>query len=308
MAVDVAVLRGDVERLIGFDPSRERPVALQLGGSDPVSLAAAARIGADLGYDEINLNVGCPSDRVQEGRFGACLMREPALVADCVAAMAAAVAVPVTVKHRLGVDDQDPEQSLFQFVETVAAAGVRTFYVHARKAWLDGLSPKDNRTIPPLDYDIVRRLAASRPDLAVHLNGGLRTLDAGLAEASAGPRPLAGVMFGRAAYESPWMLADVDRRVYGAPNPVPSRLEVLDGLEALVAEVRAAGRPAHTVLRHTLGLFHGVPGGRAWRRALSEAGASGDVGPEIVRRAAETALGAKGGNVTNDSGPSHFVC
>ncbi|MEQ8936470.1 MAG: tRNA dihydrouridine(20/20a) synthase DusA, partial [Amphiplicatus sp.] len=212
-----AILHGGRERLLGFDPA-EHPVALQLGGSDPELLAEAARIGADFGYDEINLNVGCPSDRVQSGAFGACLMRTPTVVADSVAAMRAAVSIPVTVKCRLGVDDQNPEESLFGFAETVAKAGCETFIVHARKAWLQGLSPKENREVPPLDYDIVRRLKRARPDLSIVLNGGIASLDA----AEALLPDFDGVMLGRAAYSEPYILADVDRRIFGDNAPALS--------------------------------------------------------------------------------------
>jgi tRNA-dihydrouridine synthase A len=210
MVTAEAVIRGDRMRLLGFDAS-EHPVALQLGGAEPARLAEAARIGADFGYDEINLNVGCPSDRVQSGRFGACLMREPALVADCVAAMRAAVSVPVTVKCRLGVDDQDPEASLRTLIDACAKAGVTIFAVHARKAWLEGLSPKDNRERPPLDYDLVYRVKRERPDLTIVVNGGIATLD----EAERHLEHVDGVMLGRAAYHSPAILAEVDSRFFG---------------------------------------------------------------------------------------------
>jgi tRNA-dihydrouridine synthase A len=214
MVTAEAILHGKRELLLGFSPE-EHPIALQLGGSNPAKLAEAARIGAGYGYDEINLNVGCPSDRVQEGRFGACLMAEPQLVADCVAAMRAAVQIPVTVKCRIGIDDQDSERDFQTFIDTVADAGCTTFIVHARKAWLKGLSPKENRDIPPLDYDRVHRLKASRPDLTIVLNGGLGSLDEALQHQGA----LDGVMLGRAAYQTPWLLADVDQRIFGAaPN------------------------------------------------------------------------------------------
>ncbi|HXL99766.1 MAG TPA: tRNA dihydrouridine(20/20a) synthase DusA [Rhizomicrobium sp.] len=263
MVTAEAVIRGDRERLIGFD-AREPPVALQLGGSDPARLAEAARIGADFGYDEINLNVGCPSDRVQSGRFGACLMREPALVADCVGAMRAAAPVPVTVKCRLGVDDQDAEHSLRAMIAACAGAGVQTFIVHARKAWLAGLSPKENRDVPPLDYDLVYRVKQENPALAIVLNGGIDTLD----EAERHLAHVDGVMMGRAAYQSPALLADVDARFFGG-EPV----EIEDALaiwRAYVAEQLAQGVPLHAMTRHMLGLFNGRPGARAFRRHLSE--------------------------------------
>ena len=280
MATSPAVVRGDAAHLIGFDPA-EQPVALQLGGSDPVELAEAARIGADFGYAEINLNVGCPSDRVQSGRIGACLMREPELVGDCVAAMMAAVDIPVTVKCRIGVDDQDPEDSLFGFVDTVSAAGTQTFIIHARKAWLQGLSPKQNRDVPPLDYPLVRRLKAARPDLEIILNGGLESLDHGLVEGSG----VDGIMLGRAAYHTPWTLADADRRVFGATNPVSSRHDAVEAYRPYLA-ARLSDRVAlHSMTRHMLGLFHGCPGARQWRRILSEKANRPGAGLEVLDEA-----------------------
>ncbi|MGF1454567.1 MAG: tRNA dihydrouridine(20/20a) synthase DusA [Alphaproteobacteria bacterium] len=280
MVTTGAVIHGDRERLLGFDPA-EHPIALQIGGSDPDDLCAAARIGADWGYDEINLNVGCPSDRVQSGRFGACLMREPALVAEGVAAMTAAISIPVTVKCRIGVDDQDPAESLPRFVETVAAAGCRTFIVHARKAWLQGLSPKDNRSVPPLDYPLVYALKRDRPDLAIVINGGIGDLDA--AEAHLGQ--VDGVMLGRAAYQTPYLLAEVDRRLFGAPGPVPSRDAVLDALEPYIERHLAAGGRLHAVTRHIVGLYQAMPGARAFRRVLSEDGPREGAGLEVLHRA-----------------------
>ncbi|MEE2567298.1 tRNA dihydrouridine(20/20a) synthase DusA [Hyphobacterium marinum] len=265
MATSPAVVHGDVERLIGFEAA-EHPVALQLGGSDPAELALAARTGAALGYAEINLNVGCPSDRVQSGRFGACLMREPDLVGDCVTAMIEAVDIPVTVKCRIGVDDQEPRDALFTFVERVAARGVTTFIVHARKAWLKGLSPKENRDIPPLDYPLVRELKAARPDLEIILNGGLESLEHGLGEQYGTD----GIMLGRAAYHTPWTLAEVDSRIYGETDPVANRHEAIDAYRPYIALQLAKGVPLHAMTRHMLGLFHGCPGARQWRRILSE--------------------------------------
>jgi tRNA-dihydrouridine synthase A len=265
MAVDMAVIHGGAERLIGFDPA-EHPVAIQLGGSDPRTLAEASRIAEGFGYAEINLNVGCPSDRVQSGRFGACLMREPELVAECLTSMREAVCVPVTVKHRIGVDEQDPEEALFGFVETVAKTGVTTFIVHARKAWLQGLSPKQNRDVPPLDYTIVRRLKAARPDLEILLNGGLESLDHALAEGGG----VDGVMLGRAAYHTPWTLAEVDSRIYGEPDPVSDPFAALDAYRPYVEAQLANGVRLHSITRHMLGLFQGRPGARRWRQALSE--------------------------------------
>ena len=277
MVVDHAVLRGDRDRLLGFAPE-ERPLALQLGGSEPARLAAAARVGADWGYDEINLNVGCPSDRVQDGRFGACLMREPETVAACVAAMRAATDVPVTVKCRIGVDDQEPLDALFTLARVCGEAGVTRLYVHARKAWLAGLSPKDNREIPPLDYDVVRALKAEMPTLEIVLNGGLQDL----LSAQQHAQGLDGVMLGRAAYQDPWVLAAVDPAVYAVPAPVTSREEAADALGEIVAAAVAGGRTPHAVTRHALGLFHGQPGARAWRRTLSESAARPGAGAEVV--------------------------
>ncbi|MBR9825572.1 MAG: tRNA dihydrouridine(20/20a) synthase DusA [Alphaproteobacteria bacterium] len=267
MAVDKAIIHGDRDYLIGFDPA-EQPVAIQLGGSDPADLSKAARIAESYGYSEINLNVGCPSDRVQSGRFGACLMREPDHVADCVKAMQDVVSVPVTVKCRIGVDDQEPEQALFAFVETVAAAGVTSFTVHARKAWLKGLSPKENRTIPPLDYPLVHRLKRERPELEIILNGGLETLDQGLIESQG----LDGMMLGRAAYHTPWVLAEVDSRVFGAADTVASRAQAVELYLPYLERRMGEGVPLHAITRHMLGLFHGQPGGRHWRRILTEKG------------------------------------
>jgi tRNA-dihydrouridine synthase A len=260
-----AVLRGDRGRLLGFDPI-EHPVALQLGGSEPARLAEAARIGADFGYDEINLNVGCPSERVQSGAFGACLMREPELVADCLAAMReAAGGAPVTVKHRLGVDEDDPRRRLFGFVETLAAAGTNVFIVHARKAWLKGLSPRENREVPPLDHALVKELKRARPDLTIVLNGGVGDLD----EAEAHLDAVDGVMLGRAAYETPALLLEVDRRVFGEADAVRTPEQALAAHRGYLADRLAGGTPLHAMTRHMLGLFAGRAGARAWRRVLS---------------------------------------
>jgi tRNA-dihydrouridine synthase A len=263
-----AVLRGQRDWLLGFSPV-EHPVALQLGGSDPDRLAQAARIAAEFGYDEVNLNVGCPSDRVQSGRFGACLMREPALVADCLQAMREAVRIPVTVKHRLGVDDQDPHDTVFGFVETLATAGTRVFIVHARKAWLKGLSPKENRDVPPLDYSLVYALKAARPDLEFILNGGLETVEAA-AVAINGRTPLDGVMLGRAAWHEPALLGQVDRVFYGSAEQDIGPVEAAHRHRGYLVERLDAGTPLHVMTRCMLGLMHGLPGARAWRRALGE--------------------------------------
>lgn len=261
-----AVIHGDRERLLGFAPE-EHPVALQLGGSDPDKLAAAARIGAAFGYDEINLNVGCPSDRVQSGRFGACLMREPNLVSQLWTAMQeAAPNCPVTIKSRIGVDQQEPREALFGLVDAVASAGCRTFIVHARKAWLSGLSPKENREIPPLDYALVRELKRARPELEIILNGGLRDVQHALAESEG----LDGVMLGRAAYQTPAVLLDVDPLVFGAASPVANAEAGVRAYMPYIAARLEEGVHLHAMTRHMLGLFHGQPGGRLWRRVLSE--------------------------------------
>ncbi len=284
MVTAAAVLHGDRDRLLGFDPA-ERPLALQLGGSDPVALAAAVRAAADWPFDEINLNVGCPSDRVQSGAFGACLMREPALVAACVAAMldAAAPGVEITVKCRIGVDEQDPAEALPAFVERVAAAGVRRFAVHARKAWLEGLSPKENREIPPLDHLLVERLKRDRPDLVIVANGGLASLDDALGRIAAG---LDGAMVGRAAWHEPAaILGAADRRVFGAPGPDRGAEDAVRAMLPYIEAQRAAGVPLNRITRCMLGLFAGRPGARGWRRLLSEEAHRPGAGPELVRRA-----------------------
>ncbi len=281
-----AILHGDRERLIGFSRG-EHPVALQLGGSELGKLGEAARIGAAFGYDEINLNVGCPSDRVQSGRFGACLMREPDLVAALWSAMQeAAPQLPVTIKCRLGVDDQEPADSLYALVDTSARAGCRSFIVHARKAWLSGLSPKENRDVPPLDYDLVRALKRDRPELDIILNGGLRDLDHALEE----NHGVDGVMLGRAAYHNPALLLDVDARVFGDDAPAMTRAQAVEAYLPYVEQNLAKGVPLHAMTRHILGLFHAQPGGRLWRRVLSEQGVKSGAGVEIIREAlAQTA-------------------
>jgi tRNA-dihydrouridine synthase A len=280
MITTPAILHGDRERLLGYDDC-EHPVALQLGGSEPADLAAAARIGEDYGYDEINLNVGCPSDRVKSGRFGACLMREPELVAECMAAIGAAVKIPATVKCRIGVDDQIPEESLFRLVDLCAAAGVGTFVVHARKAWLQGLSPKENRDIPPLDYPLVKRLKRERPGLAIVLNGGLGSLD----EVEAHLPEVDGAMLGRAAYHSPDLLGEADRRIFGESGPDVTAFEAVERYRPYLAARLGEGVKLAAMTRHMLGLFGGRPGARAWRRILTvEANAPG-AGLEVLDRA-----------------------
>ncbi len=280
MVTAEAVLFGDKERVLGFDAA-EHPVGLQLGGCNPEKLAAAARIGADWGYDEINLNIGCPSDRVQSGRFGACLMADPELVAECVSAMGEAAAVPVTVKCRIGIDDQDAEKSLDRFVDTVAEAGCSTFLVHARKAWLDGLSPKENRDVPPLDHGRVHRLKARRPQLEIVINGGIASLE----EAAPHLRHLDGVMLGRAAYADPHLLAEVDRALYGANAQPPTRLDVLDRFMAYVERELARGVRLNAMTRHVLGLFHGQPRARVFRRHLAENAHLDGAGIEVLEQA-----------------------
>ena len=274
-----AILHGDRGRLLAFSPV-EHPVALQLGGSEPGDLVDAARIGEAEGYDEINLNVGCPSDRVQSGRFGACLMREPELVADCMAAMAAAVKVPVTVKCRIGVDDQEPEESLFRLVELCSQAGVGLFVVHARKAILKGLSPKQNRDVPPLNYPLVWRLKRERPDLTIVINGGIGSLD----EALEHLQHVDGVMLGRAAYHTPGLLAEVDQRIFGADRATDV-FEALAAYRDYVASELARGTHLAAMTRHMLGLFHGVPGARTWRRILTVEGVRPGAGLEVIDQA-----------------------
>jgi tRNA-dihydrouridine synthase A len=272
-----AVIHGDRRRLLGFDQS-EHPVALQLGGSDPRDLATAARIGADFGYDEINLNVGCPSDRVQEGRFGACLMAEPELVAGCVAAMKRAVKIPVTVKCRIGIDDQDPEIALDRLARAVVAAGADAVIVHARKAWLNGLSPKQNRDIPPLDYDRVYRLKAALSNVPIIINGGIGSV----AEARQHLAHVDGVMLGRAAYQEPWRLLDVEAEIFGEPAQPRSMKEVFAAMMPYVARELAAGTRLHAIVRHFVGAFHGVPGARAFRRHLAEHGVRAGAGIDVL--------------------------
>lgn len=267
MVTTGAVIHGPRERLLGFDEA-EHPVAVQLGGSDPKELTQAARICADFGYDEINLNVGCPSDRVQNGRFGACLMQEPGLVGDCVAAMKAVVSLPVTVKCRIGVDDQDTEEALNRLTDSVVAAGCDALTVHARKAWLQGLSPKENRDIPPLDYPRVYRLKQARPDLPVAINGGIKTM----AEVHEHLRHVDGAMLGRVAYQEPEILLSVDRELFGEEPPVADAFEAIEAYEPYVAARLAEGVRLHAMTRHMLGLFTGRPGARAYRRHLATEG------------------------------------
>ena len=275
-----AVIFGDRDRLLGYS-AQEHPIAVQLGGSDPEALAKAAAICADWGYDEINLNVGCPSDRVQGGNFGACLMRDPALVADCVAAMKAAVAIPVTVKCRIGVDEQDPEVALDALADAVLAAGADGLIVHARKAWLQGLSPKENRDIPPLDYDRVYRLKARLPGVPVSLNGGLTTLEAAQAQLAY----VDGVMLGRAAYQQPELLLRVDSLFFGAADGHADAFAAVEAFEPYIAAHLATGGRLHDITRHMLGLFPGRPGARAFRRHLAIEGVKPEAGLDVLRTA-----------------------
>ena len=275
-----AIIHGDRRRLLGFDPS-EHPVALQLGGSDPADLATAAKIGEDFGYDEINLNVGCPSDRVKDGRFGACLMAEPALVADGVAAMKRAVKIPVTVKCRIGIDDQDPEIALDVLARGVIAAGADALVVHARKAWLNGLSPKENRDIPPLDYDRVYRLKAALPNVPVIINGGIGSI----AEAARHLDHVDGVMLGRAAYQEPWRLLEVDPELFGEAAPYATMKDIFEAMFPYIEDQLAQGARLHSMTRHFVGGFHGVPGARAFRRHLAEKGVKPGAGVDVLRDA-----------------------
>jgi tRNA-dihydrouridine synthase A len=286
MVTAEAVLHGDRERLLGFHPA-EHPVGLQLGGSDPKKLAQAARVGSDYGYDEINLNIGCPSDRVQSGRFGACLMAEPHLVADCFATMSDAVSIAVTVKCRIGIDDQDTQESLDRFIGIVAEAGCRTFIVHARKAWLKGLSPKENRDVPPLDCARVHRLKARRPELEIVINGGIESL----AAAQSHLPHVDGVMIGRAAYADPYLLAEIDRALFGSNEMPPSRLDALDRFMPYVKGELAKGTRLNQMTRHILGLFHGQPRARAFRRHLAENAHLDGAGLEVLQDARRIAAG-----------------
>jgi tRNA-dihydrouridine synthase A len=275
-----AVIHGDRQRLLGFDQS-EHPVALQLGGSDARDLAMAAKIGEDFGYDEINLNVGCPSDRVKDGRFGACLMAEPQLVAACIGAMKREVKIPVTVKCRIGIDDQDPEIALDKLARDVVAAGADALIVHARKAWLNGLSPKENRGIPPLDHDRVYRLKAALPNVPVIINGGIGSLG----DAKAHLEHVDGVMLGRAAYQEPWRLLAVDPELFGEAAPHATMKDVFEAMMPYIEDELSRGTRLHSIARHFVGAFHGVPGARAFRRHLAENGVRSDAGVNVLRDA-----------------------
>ncbi len=280
MLTSAAIVHGDRVRLLAFDAS-EHAVALQLGGSDPRELADAARIGEDFGYDEINLNVGCPSDRVKEGRFGACLMAEPALVAACVDAMRRAVDIPVTVKCRIGIDDQDPEEALDVLARGVVAADADALIVHARKAWLKGLSPKENREIPPLDYQLVYRLKAAMPNVPIIINGGIGSM----AEAKAHLAHVDGVMLGRAAYQDPWRLLEVDAELFGEAAQHATMRDALEAMMPYIARELADGTRLHAITRHLVGAYHAVPGARAFRRHLAEQGVKPDADLSVLREA-----------------------
>ena len=296
MVTTGAILNGDRERFLRYD-SCEHPLALQLGGSDPQQLAECSRIGEDAGYDEINLNVGCPSDRVQSGRFGACLMAEPALVADCVTAMSESVSVPVTVKTRIGIDDRDSYEELAHFIDCVHQGGCKTFILHARKAFLQGLSPKENRTVPPLNYEYAYRIKQQFPELTIVINGGLTDLEAAEKHLMA----MDGVMLGRSAYHNPYLLADVDRRLFQAQDPAPTREEVVHCMLPYIKRELNQGSPLKHITRHMLGLFQGIPGARHWRRHLSEYGPRTGAGIEVVTQALEKRSEA-GINPSNSSG------
>lgn len=280
MVTTGAILYGDPARQLRFN-SQEHPVALQLGGSEPQELAQCARIAQDYGYDEINLNVGCPSERVQKGAFGACLMAEPQLIAECVSAMQAAVAIPITVKNRIGIDDQEDYTDLHHFIDTVSQAGCQTFIIHARKAWLKGLSPKENREIPPLRYDLVYQIKQAFPTLEIIINGGITTLE----QCQQHLQHVDGVMVGREAYHNPWLLAQVDPLLYGTPAPLESRQAALLAMLPYVQAQLDAGVPLGHISRHLLGLFQGMPGARAFRRLISENAHKPDAGVKLLRDA-----------------------
>jgi tRNA-dihydrouridine synthase A len=281
MVTTGALIHGDNERYLKFD-HQEQPVALQLGGSDVQNMVTCAKMAEDFGYDEVNINVGCPSDRVQKGAFGACLMAEPQLIADCVSAMQNAVSIPVTVKNRIGIDDQDEETSLRHFIDVVSEAGCKTFIVHARKAWLKGLSPKQNRDVPPLNYPLVYQIKQENPDLEIIINGGITTLD----ECKNHLQFVDGVMVGREAYHNPFHLIDVDAMVYNDRHPTKTRLEILDQYIEYVEAQIADGVFLKHMTRHILGLFQGQTGAKAWRRHISEQAHKPGAGIEVLREAA----------------------
>lgn len=280
MVTTGALLHGDKKRFLDYNAG-EHPLALQLGGSNPADLAECARIAEDWGYDEVNLNCGCPSDRVQNGMIGACLMAEPELVADCIATMQAAVKIPVTVKHRIGIDDMEDYAGLVNFVHTIAATGCNTFIVHARKAWLKGLSPKENREVPPLQYDKVYQLKQDFPQLNIIINGGITTLE----QSKTLLDHVDGVMIGREAYSNPYLLAEVDQQLYGSLRPVISRAEVMEQFKEYCIEQLAKGARLNHLTRHILGLYQGLPGARQFRRVISEQAHKPGAGIEVLERA-----------------------
>ncbi len=280
MIVADAIIHGDREYLLGFDAS-EHPNVLQLGGSDPAKLAKAALIGEKFGYDAINLNIGCPSDRVQSGAFGACLMQDPDLVRDCITAMRQAVSCPVTVKCRIGVDQQIPSQVLPDFIERVAQGGATTFIIHARKAWLEGLSPKENRTIPPLDYGLVHAMKDRFPKLEIIINGGITTM----ADCHDHLAKVDGVMMGRAAYETPWILSQVDKEIFGLSAPPVTRRQIVSAMQNYLEQELPKGVKVHNVTRHMLGLFHGCPGARRWRQILTIEATKPEAKPSLLQKA-----------------------
>lgn len=280
MVTTGALLNGDVDRHLRFDVA-EHPVALQLGGSDPHDLATCARMAADYGYDEVNINVGCPSERVQKGAFGACLMAEPELIGECVSAMQAAVSIPITVKNRIGIDDQDDYEGLHRFISTVSQAGCRTFIIHARKAWLKGLSPKENREIPPLRYELVYQIKREFPQLEILINGGITTLE----QCQQHLQYVDGVMVGREAYHNPWVLAQVDAQLYGTSSAVDDRKAIVEAFLPYVQQQLEQGVPLGHMTRHILGIFQGMAGARAWRRHISENAHKAGAGVELLREA-----------------------
>lgn len=292
MVTTGAILRGDCDRHLFFN-KEEQPLALQLGGSDPQQLLQCSKIAEDYGYNEVNLNVGCPSDRVQSGRFGACLMKEPELVAECVASMKRAVAIPVTVKSRIGVDELDSYQALYNFVKTVSQAGCELFILHARKAWLQGLSPKENREIPELKYEVVHQIKRDFPELKIVINGGINSLEQ--AEAQLGK--VDGVMIGREAYQNPWIFSQVDSLFYGGTDPLSVPHQLIEDLIPYIESELSKGSPLHSMTRHFLGLFHGMPGARKWRRHLSENAVKRGAGVETLITAASFVANRENGRV-----------
>ena len=277
-----ALIYGDRQRFLEYNQA-EHPVAMQLGGSDPGDLASCAKMAEDHGYDEVNINVGCPSNRVQSGMFGACLMAKPELVAECVSKMQATVDIPVTVKHRIGIDEEESIEQLFKFVETVSSAGCKTFIVHARKAWLNGLSPKENRDVPPLRYEFVHQLKQSMPELDIIINGGICDLDT----AELQLKLVDGVMMGREVYHNPYILADVDQRFYGAHESVLSRFEIIEKLFPYIQQELSKGTRLHSISRHILGIFNGRPGAKKWRRYISENAPRADADEAVIKQALE---------------------